>query len=285
MDVYVDILIVMNYCINLLLLLCVGKLCGRNPRRLRLVLASLVGAAGSLVIFLPFMGFAVSIFNKLVISAVMVAIAFPLRGIRVFCKEWFVFFAVSFFFAGVILAIQMVWQPKGMLYYNGIVYFNLSFGVLIAATVAAYLLLSLFHRFSRAGRLWQPVCRLTIYFGGKTARIRALVDTGNRLYEPFSDTPVIVCDLRGISSLLSAQSCKAILKRDYSGCDFPFRLIPYRNVEGHGVIPAFQAQLVEIEHKGQRLAVERVYIGISTEKIGGDNYTAIMNPDLVAVKL
>lgn len=56
MTVYADVLVVVNYIVNLLLLLASAKLLGVVTCRWRLCAGALVGALGSLVIFLPYVG-------------------------------------------------------------------------------------------------------------------------------------------------------------------------------------------------------------------------------------
>ena len=56
MTVYADVLIVVNYIVNLFMLLAARRILGSAAGRGRMSLAALLGAAGSLVIFLPYIG-------------------------------------------------------------------------------------------------------------------------------------------------------------------------------------------------------------------------------------
>lgn len=287
--VYVDVLLVLNYVINMLLILCMAKLTGRKPKRRRIVAAALLGSAGSLTIFLPFFGFAVSILWKLLLSMIIVLTAFSYVSFRLYCKQLFVFFAVSFFFAGVMLAVWMAFAPRGMLYYNGVVYFNISSITLLLTTTIAYGLLSIFQRFTRGGRLQTAVYQADITLGGRTVTVQGLVDTGNSLYEPFSDIPVMVCGLADVATLLPQGLAEAILSgRHLSGelpGGLPLRLVPYDNVGGGGAIPAFRPDLLRLVGPGGEFRVETVYIAMTMQKIGGEGYNAILNPDLIGVKI
>lgn len=70
---------------------------------------------------------------------------------------------------------------------------------------------------------------------------------------------------------------------DVHGFGLQIRLIPYENVGGSGVMPAVKADLMTIAKAGERLRIERVYIGISARKIGDDRYSCLLNPDLVSM--
>lgn len=288
--VYVDVLLILNYLINMLLILCMAKLAGRTPKRRRIVAAALFGSLCSLTIFLPFMGFFLSILSKLLISAVIVLIAFPYINPVEFIKQLFLFFAVSFFFAGVMLGIWMAFTPNGMTYYNGVVYFNISSFSLIVATMIAYGLLLVGNRLARGGRLHTVIYKTTIFYGGKATVVTGLVDSGNSLYEPFSDTPVVVCWLEDIASILPREAVRSIrngttVTTDFAGIGMKMRLIPYDNIGGAGVIPAFKADKLILTRHKEKIRVESVYIAVSSQKVGDSRFNAILNPDLISMKI
>lgn len=287
--VYVDVLLVINYVVNLLLMECTARLTGRRPARKRMVLAALTGAVGALTIFLPVSGFVVPLLIRLGLAAVIVAITFGWHGRRAFAGELFVFFAVSMFFSGVMLAVQILFAPQGMLYANGIVYFELSSITLVLTTAAAYAALSVLHRIWGRGQLRETVYLVEVVLNGKTVQLDALLDTGNRLYEPFSGAPVMVCGLDAISPLFSPAQIADLCARRYLDPDWhgetAFRLVPYRAVSGQGMLPAFCPDRLLVCRDGEWVKVERVYIAVCAEPIGGEAYTAILHPEMTGVQI
>jgi len=288
--VYVDILLVMNYIINLLLILCTTKFSGITPKRRRIVAAALFGSLCSLTIFLPFLGFFQELLMKLVISGAIVRIAMPWFNAPAFLKQWFVFFAVNFFFAGAMLAVWIAFTPNGMVYYNGIVYFNISALSLLLLAVAAYLVLLAAGRLSRSGRMQGSVCRVQVYLGGKMCTVNGLVDTGNGLFEPFSGAPVVVCQLRDLLPVLPPGTAAALEKgvsshTELSDIGIPIRLVPYQAVGGGGVLPAFAPDKLVVHTQESRWHVDSVYVAVSRQKIGDSRYNAILNPEMVQTKI
>ena len=283
-EIYADILFVINYVINMLLLACLNKCTGRHPRHRRLVGAALLGAAASLGIFLPFQSFFSSIFARLLLSGAMIRVLYRWAGLRTFLRECFLLFAISFFFAGVMLGLWLTLRPAGMVYYNGIVYFDISPASLIACTAAAYLALGLWQRFSRAGRLGQKTYDVTLYYGGRHTMVTALADTGNQLYEPFSDTPVMVCEQGVAAALLPGEVCAAILAGNYSAAQqlgTPLRMVPYRSVGKEGLLPAFRVDCARLVRGKELWKVETLYVAIAGKRLQGNGYNAVLNPDLV----
>lgn len=283
--IFVDVLLVTNYIINMLLITCAGKISGRSLKRRRIVAAALLGAATSLTIFLPFMSFFMSALIKLAASSAIVLTAFPYTTATGFFKQLFLFFIVSFFFAGVMLGIWLMFTPKGMTYYNGVVYFDISPFLLIATTAVAYILIWLYGRFARGKNPERAIYKVTICINGKTAKLEGLLDTGNHLTEPFSGTPVVVCEAAKLYNILPADFINAVISNSiYNAELYSFgirvRMIPYSNVGGSSVMAAVKADYIRIEKKSEICKVEQVYIGLSPECIGDETYSMLLNPDL-----
>lgn len=267
LTVYADVLVVVNYIVNLLLLLASGKIMGAILTRRRVTLAALLGAAGSLVIFLPYIGWWFQFSYKLALAAAMAAAAFGCRPWRRFLKGLFVLFTVSFLFAGVMLAVSYLMKPFGVLFYNGVVYFDISVVTLILTTTAAYLLLLLFERlfFSRTSE--KKLYDLTVRVNGRTIVMKGLADTGNSLREPFSGAPVVVCD-------------RELAERVAPEDGTRYRVIPCLTVTGQGALRGFRPDELTISGQGRVVKTSDVYIASGREPIGGE-YQSLFNPQLV----
>jgi len=287
--VYVDVLLVVNYVVTAVLLAGTAKLLGTGIPRRRIVLASLLGAFGSLSIFSPFTGFLPMLGFRILLSAAILLVALPWAGWAQFLKGWAVFFAVNFFFAGVMLGVWLLLAPRGMIYQGGVVYFNINPLTLLISTAAAYALLGLIQRFSRAGRLVGTTCRVSIKLAGNSCSLQALIDTGNSLYEPFSGIPVIVCSLQAVRPILDPALAGAIRAGDWkqaaTRAGVRIRLIPYAGVDGKGALPALRVDELIIRQKGELYKAELCYMALSAQSIGTDGCQAILNPDLIGKKL
>ena len=288
MVIYVDVLLVLNYITTVLLVAGTAKLLGVQATRLRIVGAALLGAAGSLAIFVPLSFFAILAY-RLFLSGLIVLVALPWENFTQLLKGWGMFFAVNFFFAGAMLGIWLLFAPRGMIYMGGVVYFNINpMGLLIGA-VAAYILLGFAHRLSRAGRLTGIKCRATIKLGGNSCTLNALIDTGNSLYEPFSGAPVIVCPLREVGVILDSALATAIKAGDWQTAaqkaGVRIRVIPYAAMGIKSTLPALRVDELIIRHEGQLYKAGLCYMAISPQRIGEGGAQAILNPDLVTAKL
>ena len=289
-DIYVDILLVINYLVNLLLLTGTAKIAGRRPRGRRIVAAALWGAVCSLTIFLPPTPLWLSLGEKLLVSASVVLIAFRWLSGRVFAKELLLFFAVTFCFAGVLLGLWFTLRPQWMTYYGGVVYLDISSFTLLVSTVAAYALLEILWRLLRRGPSPQDILPVSMTLGPRSVALTGLVDTGNALREPFSGTPVIVCSLEDIAPLLPHNTVAALSRGDFAkglwdGGGLPLRGVPYGAVGAKGLLPAFRGDKLTIGTGPDRQVAESFYVAISLSPIGDERYNTLLHPEILAVSL
>ena len=267
MTVYADVLVVVNYIINLLIISASGKILGVILSRKRACLSALLGAAGSLIIFLPYIGWWFQLFYKIFLSGAMAAAAFGCQSWKRLAKSLFVLLSVSFLFAGILLAVSYLVKPLNVLFYNGVVYFDISMLTLLATTTAAYFLLLLFERllFSRTSE--RKLYNVSVMVNGKTLAMKGLADTGCQLKEPFSGAPVIVCDQELASRIAPSEETR-------------YRVIPCFTVTGQGALRGFRPDEVSISGENLQTRTSDVYIAASREPIHGE-YQALLNPQLV----
>ena len=269
MTVYADVLVAVNYLLNLLVLTGAGKLMGAVLSRRRVCFAALAGALGSLVIFLPFYGFAAQAVFKLLLALVMTAGAFGVKPFGRLFRNLLAVFTISFLFAGCMAALEFFCAPAGVLFYNGVVYFNVSALSLVGWSAAAFAVLTLGHRLLSNRPAEKALYQLTIRTNGKTVSTRCLSDTGNALREPFSGAPVIVCDKQLGEKMLDGQPPERI------------RLIPCGTVSGNSVLRGFRPDEVIISGQGKTIQTKDVYIAASQKEIAGE-YEAVLPPQLIS---
>ncbi len=279
MVVYADVLITLNLFVNFFILQFECRICKEQYRFGRLIIAALVGAAFSLYIFLPPTGIFTETLFRLVISALIVLLAFGFSSFKSLVRRVAVFFAVSFLYAGVMVGIWTIWKPDQLAINNGVVYINISPTVLIIATLISYTVLSVIRFFSAKHAYAGKRCRLKITYNEKTADLTALVDTGHSLTDALSQKDVII-----IEKSLALRLCEKIPDAvTVPNDDAPkgFRLIPYSVVGGNGLLPAFLPDKVELLEEEKSTEIKGVLLGISEQPLGED-YKGIVSPVTLA---
>lgn len=279
MVVYADVLIVLNLFVNFLILQLTCKICKENYRFIRLIFAALVGAVFSLYIFLPKTGIVTETVFRLTVSALIVLLGFGFDSIKSFLRRIGVFFAVSFLYAGGMMGVWTVFKPDNLAINNGIVYLNISPGVLISATLFVYVILSLIRFFAKKQAYEGKRCKLKITYRNREIFITALVDTGHSLVDPISGSQVIIVEKSVADRLSLKMPCYALAAEG----DLPegFRVIPYSSVGGHGLLSAFTPDRIEVETKGELWEIKNVSLALSEEPLGED-YKGIVNPETLS---
>lgn len=265
--VYIDVLMAVNLFINYFLLLAVAQFLSLRFRRIRLFLASLLGAAYSLSILMPEINMAASFGIKLAMSATIVLAAYPFAGLKQFLRELAAFYIISFSFAGFMLAIWYFIAPQGLIIKNSVVYFNISPLILILLTVVCYLIIRLIHRMTGRQAAAGSFCTVKVDYSGRSVSFLGKVDTGNSLTEPFSNYPVLV---------VYQDLVKNLIPENESG---KIRLVPFHAVSGEGLLPAFKPDLLTLTCGKQTCCLCNVYIASSKTKLG--EFDALINPDLL----
>ena len=285
--VYADVLLALNFFINYFLMLSVGRMMRLPVSRTRLCLAAIVGAAGALILFCPPLPALAGGLYKLTLTAVMVRTAFPLRRWKAFGRAMLGTVCVTFGFGGLMLALWLLVSPRGMVYRNGVVYFDLSPVFVVGATVLGYTIMAAYSRLMRRMEGRTGSCGALIYGEEGAAAVRLLYDSGNLLTEPFSGDPVIVVRRDAVARILPAHfqtyaSFSGSMWED--GVPENFRVIPFSAVGGGGCLPAFRPQRVRISVPGGSRELPPCYVAVS-DGLGDDGYDGVIHPSLAQTEL
>ncbi len=273
MVIYVDVLVALNLYINFLLLYATALILKRGITRKRLVLAALAGAFGALVILLPTLNVFVSLVYKILLGAVITLIAFGKQKPADFAICALFFLLVNFIFAGVINALWALFSPIGMIYENGVFYFDIPIAAIIAFTAAAFFLIKLVKLISGKLSRSKKICEVKIISDNGKADLRGLCDTGCGIKDAFSGTPVIVCEFNKIEEIVP-QSVKEYLA---GKAVEKIRLIPLNTVSGETLLPIFGAKSIFINGKNTN-----ALIGVSKTKLGED-IDCVFDPEIISL--
>ena len=256
MQVYLDLVMLLNFAVNYALLQGVAVLTGAAVRTWRLGAAAALGAVyAGLCVALPFLA---GNLWRLVFLAGMVAIAFGLN--RGSLRRGAVFLALSFALGGVALCLQLR-----------------NFWALILAAAVVALACRLFLRggMRHAGQLTQA----SIALGGRQVELTALRDSGNSLTDQFTGEPVLVAQYDAVKKLLPcalprpADPAAAMTRLQAQGVGC--RLIPYHALGSSGMLLAVRCDRVTVGGKaaGSLVAIAPDRLGSTYQALtGGGQY-------------
>lgn len=265
--IYIDVLFILNFFVTYLLLLTTRCLLKRDSKVWRLMLGALAGGIYSFIILVPNLHPALSFIGKFAAAAVIVLVAFPFQNKKAFVRGFLFFFAAGFIYVGVMIAMWLTFKPNGLVINNASIYFNISPKLLILSSLLAYLISTLIIKIHNRTTAKAQLYEITISNAGKFVCTNAFVDSGNKLREPFSNSPVIVVDASVADGLFAEEK---------------MRIIPYHTIGGDGILKAYQADQVVIQSGQQQITLKQQYIAISREPFKGD-YKGLINPELLNI--
>lgn len=279
--VYGDVLVAMNFIINLLILKLCSALSGVKPRTITYYFSALVGAICSFAIFLPMQGLGWDLAYRIVTAALVVMIAYGKQPLAVFGRLLAVFLVVSFLLAGVVIGLWFLFPSGGYAYRNGVVYFNIRPLALLVGVALAYLLATGFNRIFLWRRGPHDSYPMVISRGGRQIQLEALADTGNRLTEPFSGRPVVVAAFGAVAELLTHEEQVYILEeRLDSTIPESLRMVSYHTVDRGGILKAFRPDSIQVQVGGHPQRVD-AYVAVSTGLTETAGCRAVFHPQLI----
>lgn len=269
--IYADVLVVINVYITFFLLKSAGLLAREESDRLRLFIASLLGGIYSLSVLLPekvqLLLFAVRLFLMLL----LVFVGFGYKSLKGFLRLNICFLISSFIFAGLMFALWYFVCPQGM-YFNGtVVYFDIDILTLALLTVVCYAVLKLFERFFRSRAPVNTVFICRLLYDGEEYQLKAFLDTGNRLTDYFTLSPVIIADKR-----IFQREVNEALGNTEKFKEKGLRYIFCDTLGGEGLLPAFSAEKVHIKGTDYDFTAASVTVALTDKKLLGGEYDAIL---------
>ena len=261
MRVYVDLILVLNFGFDMILIFATALVLRRQTNLKRMLLSALVGSLTTLSLFISMNSFLLFLI-KVFISILMVLIAFGYRDIRYVFKNLFYLYTSSIILGGFLylLSIQFSYKNTGLVfYYNGL---SVNFIVLIVLSpiiICAYVKQGI-----ELKNNYSNYYNIDIYLkDGRVIEATGFVDTGNKLEDPYKKRPIILLD-------------KSLISVDY-GKD-PILLVPYDSLNNHSLLKCIIPDKIFIQGVGFR---KNFLVGISNEEIGIDGVDCILNSKLM----
>lgn len=273
MTVYIDVLLLLDLYINYFLIRGTSLLLHRDISAKRTLTAAAIGAVFSLTILLPQLPFILNALIRSVSGAVITLAAFGYRRLSDFIIDMLCFLVISFMYAGLMGALWLYGAPFGMYYHNGTAYFDIPMIVLAALTAAAYAVVRFLRYLSDKRTISTETAKVEISYNATTVTLQGIPDTGNSLCDPFSGTPVMICELSVLKDILP-ENIRSYISGNVDMVE-GIRLVPCRTVGGSALIPVFKADSVSIS--GKRVSV---LVGVSKSEMGAE---CIFDPKLISI--
>lgn len=275
MTIYIDIVLIENLIMNYIILFTTAVVLKIKVNHIRLILASLLGAGYSIIAYMGIIKVYSSIILKIILSVLIIYIAFNPQNIKRMCKDLLLFYLVSFVFGGAAFALIYIIKPQNILMKNGLFLGTYTLKtVMLGAVVAFCIIIGAFaiikNKISKKDMFYE----IEILINQKKIKTKAMIDTGNMLKEPITNVPVIVVEHILLYSCMPKEilnNLKEIMGGDFKNipCDIQekyiskLKLIPFSSLgKQNGMLIGIRPEYVKVITDEQEKINKNVIIGI-----------------------
>lgn len=296
MTIYIDIVIAENLMMNSIILYATSMIAKIKPNFIRILIGSLIGAIYSVFSYVSTWTVYSNMLLKLILSIIIVYIAFNPQNIKIMGKDLLLFYLTSFVFGGVAFALIYVIKPQEILMRNGLFLGTYPLKtVFLGAIIAFAVIWATFKIVKTKISKKDMYCDAKIKFKGKEILVKTMIDTGNMLKEPISGNPVIIVEHTVLYDIIPKEILNHL--EDILGGDFnqieekirneyssKLKLIPFSSLgKQNGMLLGIKAEKVLIEKEGEKTVEKNnVIIGIYNKSLTKrGEYRALIGIDLI----
>ncbi len=284
MTIYIDVVFIENIVMNYIIILATGLIAKAKIKHLRFIAGSMVGAIYTVSAYVSQLEIYSNIVLKFLLSIIMVYIAYNPQMLKKLWKEVLFFYITSFVFGGVAFALIYVLKPQDILMKNGMFLGTYPLKTIAISAIIAYIIIVSGFKIVKSKMIKKNTyCKLIIGIKDKTVETTAMIDTGNLLKEPISNTPVIVVERVLLYDVLPKQilnNLEEILGGDFEKVPYDIqeeyrsklKIIPFSSLgRENGMLLGIKPQFIEIvkdeEGEIERERKENVIIGIYNKSL------------------
>lgn len=240
--IYLDTLFFVNFICDYLLLVCSGRLSGSHIHRWAIALASIIGGIYACLCVLSPAAWFTHPLIKCVCSIFMCVVSFWNEVHLFLCVG--IFLLLSFAAGGIFSAMSISFQNR--------LYLPINLKTVLAAFLLFYGILTLFFR--KLPLIQKRTYKqIHITLRGQSVTLTALHDTGNELYDPITNSPVVICCPTSLHPFfpdtnLQEQDTQTLYLK-LSSLTPPLRslkLIPYKTVSESGLMVGFRPDAIRV---------------------------------------
>ena len=201
MTVYLDIVFVENLLMNYIILFATGFIQKMQMKQLRLILSSSFGGVYAIISYLNIIPIYSNIFMKILLSIIMIYIAFNPQNVKKLCKTILLFYLTSFVMGGCALALLYMISPESIAFKDGVLVGTYPMKITIVAGLVGFCIIQIaFQINKRQLKKKDMICNLEISINKQKTEVKAYLDSGNTLKDPISKKPVIVVEKNKIKN-------------------------------------------------------------------------------------
>lgn len=260
MTLYLDLIFIINFAFDLLLLLVVDIILKRRASFKRILLGAIIGALSIFFLFIKISSFTLFIL-KLVISILMLLISFSYKDFKYFINNFLYLYTSSILLGGFLyfLNINFSYKQEGLVFFHD----KLSINYIVLLITAPLILYLYIKQNKKLKNKYNNYYQITItLLNDKPLSFNVYLDSGHKLKDPINNKNIILIE----ENLL--------LKEDIV---LPI-LIPYKVLNHNGLLPCIRIKEAFIEGIGK---TNKVLLGLSKDSFNIDGVKGIISNEIM----
>lgn len=246
MKIYLDLVLITNFLIDFILLYGTAKTLKKYITLKRLLLGSFIGSLSVILLFMKINTFELTIL-KIILSILIIISTFGFKDIK---KTITYFYILSIILGGTLYLLDIIKLTNNALFINNPYIFNFILLLIISPIII--------NKYIKEHKKYKETITnkyiIEININDTKYTLEAILDTGNRLTDPYKKRPIILID----------KDIKYIKKRPI--------YVPYKALNTEGVIKCILPDKVIINNK----EFKNCLIGLSTDKFSLNGVSCIL---------
>lgn len=255
MTLYIDLIALLNFLMDFLLLMTVNLTLKRNVSLKRMFLGALVGNLTLIFLFFETTTLLLLVF-KIITSFLICMITFHFKNWHYTFQNMSYFYMTGTILGGFLYYLNLEFSYK----HEGIIFFHqgLSINFLFLIIISPIILYIYVRSQKKIKTHYNHYYKLNITFkNNQTLSVNAFLDTGNKLKDPITNKSIILVEQ------------EALKKMDHHNLIY----VPYNSLNNHGLLKCIIPKKVEING----VSSQKYLIGISEKKFHIDGINCILN--------
>ena len=296
MTIYLDVVLVENLCMNYIIFFASAYVLKKKVKHIRLIISALIGGIYSILAYVQILQIYSNIICKFILSIVMVYIAYKPKNIKELTKDIIFFYLVSFVFGGTAFALLYFVKPQEILMKNGVYVGTYPLKIAVLGGIVGFTILVVALKFIKIKLTKKDIfCNICIYIEDKCLEMIAILDTGNMLKDPITNSPVMIVEkdklkdifpniiLDNLSNIVGGDMPKELYENESMKYITKFRVIPFKTIgKENGLLLGFKVNKVKIEIDETSKIINNVIVGIYDSKLSKkETYSALIGIDIL----
>ncbi len=292
MTIYLDIVLIENILLNYIIILSTAIISKEKINIIKITASSIVGGIFAIITYIINFENINGILIKIIISLLMMKIAFKINNFKKMLKIILFFYLVSFTFGGIAFMLLFFINPQSIIINENRFVGIYPLKVTILAGCVGFIIITFVAQMIKSKiNKKNMICDLEIFYNGKSKKIKTMLDTGNLLKEPISNQDVIIVEKESLYDIFNnelLENINSIIKgkwlNDSNIHSYKIKIIPFSSLgNDNGLLIGFKPDYIKIYNE-EEIVRDDVIIGVYNGKLTKNNlYTSLIGLNVLEI--